>query len=122
MKMESRGDVPFAASGKLAKRNAENGNLPVRRGTDQHRNDKGALRMMFGMRVRGGLLAASIMLAVPAAAALAVVLVSAPAAAQMVASVAVEGNRRVGVEALCSSFWPGPGGRLRPGPMPYGLQ
>src|SRR4051812_10673923 len=122
MKMESRGDVPFAAPGKLAKRNAANGNLPVRRGADRHRNDKGALRMMFGMRVRGGLLAASIMFAVPAAAALAAVLVSAPAAAQTVSSIGVEGNRRVEVETIRSYFKPGPGGRLGQGQIDDGLK
>ena len=120
--MELRGDVPFAAPGKLATRNAENGNLPVRRGADRHRNDKGALRMMFGMRVRGGLLAASIMFAVPAAAALAAVLVSAPAAAQTVASIAVEGNRRVEVETIRSYFRPGPGGRLGQAQIDDGLK
>jgi outer membrane protein insertion porin family len=120
--MESRGDVPFAAPGKLAKRNAANGNLPVRGGTVRHRNDKGALRMMFGMRVRGGLLAASIMFAVPAAAALAAVLVSAPAAAQTVASIGVEGNRRVEVETIRSYFKPGPGGRLGQAQIDDGLK
>jgi outer membrane protein insertion porin family len=120
--MELRGDVPFAAPGKLATRNAENGNLPVRRGADRLGNDKGALRMMFGMRVRGGLLAASIMFAVPAAAALAAVLVSAPAAAQTVASIAVEGNRRVEVETIRSYFKPGPGGRLGQAQIDDGLK
>ena len=38
----------------------------------RHRNDKGASRMKVGMRVRGGLLAALIMFAVPVAATLAV--------------------------------------------------
>lgn len=120
--MESRGDVPFAALGKLATRHAENGNLPVRRGADQHKNDKGAWRMMFGMRVRGGLLAASIMFAVPVAAALAAALVSAPAAAQTVASIAVEGNRRVEIETIRSYFKPGPGGRLGQAQIDDGLK
>jgi len=120
--MELRGDVPFAALGKLATRNAEIGNLPVRRGAGRHWNDKGALRMMFGMRVRGGLLAAAIMFAVPAAAALAAVLVSAPAAAQTVASIAVEGNRRVEIETIRSYFKPGPGGRLGQAQIDDGLK
>ena len=74
--------------------------------------DKGALRMMFGLRVRGRLLAAAIMFAVPAAATVAATLVSGPAAAQTVASISVEGNRRVEVETIRSYFKPGPGGRL----------
>ena len=80
--MELHGDVWFAASGKLATSSAANGNLSVRGGAGRHRNDKGALRMMFGMRVRGGLLAALIMFAVLVAGTLAAGLVSAPAAAQ----------------------------------------
>jgi hypothetical protein len=88
MKMESQGDVWFAPPGKLATSSAANGNLPVRGGAGRHWNDKGALRMMFGMRVRGGLLAALIMFAVPGvatlvAATLAAGLASAPAAAQI---------------------------------------
>ncbi|MGH6754757.1 MAG: POTRA domain-containing protein, partial [Bradyrhizobium sp.] len=78
--------------------------------------------MMFGMRVRGGLLAASIMFAVPVAAALAAVLVSAPAAAQTVASIGVEGNRRVEVETIRSYFKPGPGGRLGQAQIDDGLK
>src|SRR3954451_3424439 len=104
MKMESHADARFAAPAKLATSSATNGNLPVRRGAGRHRNDKGALRMMFGMRVRGGLLAALIMFAVPVAATLAAV----PAVAQTVASIAVEGNRRVEIETIRSYFKPGP--------------
>jgi outer membrane protein insertion porin family len=89
---------------------------------DRHWNDKGALRMMFGMRVRGGLLAALIMFAVPVAATLAAVLVSAPVAAQTVASIAVEGNRRVEVETIRSYFKPGPGGRLGQAQIDDGLK
>src|SRR4029077_13440245 len=105
MKMELHGDVRFAAPAKLATSSAASGNLPVRGGAGRHWNDKGALRMMFGMRARGGLFAALIMFAVPlapVAATLAAVLVSAPAAAQSVASIAVEGNRRVEVETIRS--------------------
>ncbi|MBR1142163.1 outer membrane protein assembly factor BamA [Bradyrhizobium sp. AUGA SZCCT0431] len=78
--------------------------------------------MMFGMRVRGGLLAASIMFAVPVAATLAAVLVSAPAAAQTVASISVEGNRRVEIETIRSYFKPGPGGRLGQAQIDDGLK
>ena len=93
------------------------GNLPVRRGTDRHRNDEGALRMMLGMRLRGALLGALIMVAAPMAGAL----VSVPAAAQTVASIAVEGNRRVEVETIRSYFKPGPGGRLGQAQIDDGL-
>ncbi len=120
--MESQGDVPFAASAKLATSSATNGNLPVRRGAGRPKNDKGALRMMFGMRVRGGLLAALIMFAAPAAATLAAAVVSAPAAAQNVASIAVEGNRRVEVETIRSYFKQGPGGRLTQAEIDDGLK
>ncbi|KJC59365.1 membrane protein [Bradyrhizobium sp. LTSPM299] len=68
--------------------------------------------MMFGMRVRGGLFAALVMFAVPVAATLAAVAVSAPAVAQTVDSITVEGNRRVEVETIRSYFHAGPGGRL----------
>jgi outer membrane protein insertion porin family len=78
--------------------------------------------MMFGMRVRGGLLAALIMLAAPAAATFGSVLVSAPAAAQNVASIAVEGNRRVEIETIRSYFKPGPGGRLTQAEIDDGLK
>jgi outer membrane protein insertion porin family len=102
----------FAALAKLATSGATNGNLPVRRGADRHWNDKGALRMNLGMRLRGGWFAALIMFATPVAAMLAVMLVSPPAAAQTVSSIQVEGNRRVEVETIRSYFKPGPGGRL----------
>lgn len=78
--------------------------------------------MMFGMRVRGGLLATLIMFAAPAAATLGSVLMSAPAAAQSVASIAVEGNRRVEVETIRSYFKPGPGGRLGQAQIDDGLK
>jgi outer membrane protein insertion porin family len=68
--------------------------------------------MNVGMRVRGGLLAALIMVAVPVAASLAALLVSSPAAAQTVDSIQVEGNRRVEVATIRSYFKAGPGGRL----------
>ncbi len=68
--------------------------------------------MKVGMRVRGGLLAALIMFAVPVAATLAVTFAPSTAAAQGVSSIVVEGNRRVEVETIRSYFRPGPGGRL----------
>ena len=72
-----------------------NGNLPGRLGVVRHWNDKGAWRMKFGMRVRGGWLAALIMFAAPVAAPLATVLASSPAVAQTVQTIEVQGNRRV---------------------------
>ncbi|NOJ49513.1 outer membrane protein assembly factor BamA [Bradyrhizobium archetypum] len=74
--------------------------------------------MMLGMRVRGGLLAALIMVAAPMGSAL----VSAPAAAQTAASIAVEGNRRVEAETIRSYFKPGPGGRLGQAQIDDGLK
>ena len=120
--MELHGDVRFAAPVKLATSSAANGNLPGRRGAGRYRNDKGALRMKFGMRVRGGLLATLIIFAVPAAVALAAVLSSVPVAAQTVATIAVEGNRRVEIETIRSYFKPGPGGRLGPAQIDDGLK
>src|SRR5436305_42996 len=97
MKMKLHCNRTFAAPAKLATSWATNGNLSVRRGANRLRNDKGALRMNVGMRVRGGLLAALIMCAIPVAATLAAMLVASPAAAQTAASIVVEGNRRVEV-------------------------
>ena len=77
--------------------------------------------MNFGMRVRGGLFAALIMFAAPAAATLAGVFAS-PAAAQTVASIQVEGNRRVEIETIRSYFKPGPGGRLDQAQIDDGLK
>src|SRR5213076_452554 len=62
-----------------------------------------------------------IMFAVPVAATL-TTLASAPAAAQTVASIAVEGNRRVEVETIRSYFKPGPGGRLGQAQIDDGLK
>jgi outer membrane protein insertion porin family len=78
--------------------------------------------MNVGMRVRGGLLAALIMVAMPVAATLAAVLVSSPAAAQTVATIQVEGNRRVELETIRSYFKPGPGGRLDQAQIDDGLK
>src|SRR5689334_17150478 len=78
--------------------------------------------MNFGMRVRGGVLAALIMYAVPVAATLSAALVSSPAAAQTAASIAVEGNRRVEAETIRSYFRAGPGGRLGQAEIDNGLK
>ncbi|MEH2497591.1 outer membrane protein insertion porin family [Bradyrhizobium sp. AZCC 1678] len=74
--------------------------------------------MMLGMRVRGALLGALIMVAAPMGSAL----VSVPASAQTVASISVEGNRRVEVETIRSYFKPGPGGRLGQAQIDDGLK
>src|SRR5260370_12578848 len=92
MKMELHCDVRFAHPVKLATSDAADGNLPVRRDTGRHGNDKGALRMLVGMRVRGGLLAALIMFAVPVAATLAALPLSAPPASQARPSISVQPN------------------------------
>ncbi len=78
--------------------------------------------MKFGMRVRGGMLAALIMFAVPVATALVAAFASAPAAAQTVASIEVEGNRRVEAETIRSYFKPGPNGQLDAGRIDDGLK
>ena len=69
--------------------------------------------MNVGMRVlRGGLLAALIMIAMPVAATVTAALVSSPAAAQTLSSISVEGNRRVELETIRSYFKPDANGRL----------
>jgi len=78
--------------------------------------------MNVGMRVRGGLLAALIMFAVPVAATLAAMLASSPVLAQTVASIQVEGNRRVELETIRSYFKAGPGGRLDQAQIDDGLK
>jgi outer membrane protein insertion porin family len=78
--------------------------------------------MNVGMRVRGGLLAALVMFAMPVAATLATMLVSLPAAAQGVDSIQVEGNRRVEIETIRSYFKVGPGGRLDQARIDDGLK
>src|ERR1700761_6056610 len=122
MKMKLHRIPTFADLAKLSTSGATNGNLPVRRGATRHRNDKGALRMNVGMRVRGGLLAALILVATPVAATLAAMLVSSPAAAQTISTIQVEGNRRVELETIRSYFKPGPGGRLDQGAIDDGLK
>jgi outer membrane protein insertion porin family len=79
--------------------------------------------MIFGLRgFRGGLLAASILVAMPVAVTATAALVSTTAVAQTAASIAVEGNRRVDVETVRSYFKPGPGGRLDQGSIDDGLK
>jgi len=120
--MKLRCERPFAAPAKLATSGATNGNLPVRRGAVRLKNNKGALRMNVGMRVRGGLFAALILVAMPVAATVAAALMSSPVAAQTVSSIVVEGNRRVEIETIRSYFKPGPGGRLDQGRIDDGLK
>jgi outer membrane protein insertion porin family len=62
------------------------------------------------------------MFAVPVVATLAAVGVSAPAFAQTVDSISVEGNRRVELETIRSYFRPGPGGRLGQAQIDDGLK
>src|SRR5947208_11795874 len=112
----------FADPAKLATSRAINGNLLVRRGAGRQWNNKGALRMNFGMRVRGGLFAALVMFATPVAAMLAVLLVPSAAAAQTVSTIQVEGNRRVEIDTIRSYFKPGPGGRLDQAQIDDGLK
>jgi outer membrane protein insertion porin family len=85
--------------------------------------NKGAWRMNVGMRfLRSGLVAALFMTAMPGAVTLGTVLVSSPAAAQSVSSIAVEGNRRVEADTIRSYFKPGPSGRLDQGSIDDGLK
>jgi outer membrane protein insertion porin family len=74
------------------------------------------------MRVRGGLFAALVMVAVPVAASLAAMLAPSPAVAQTVSSIVVEGNRRVEADTIRSYFKPGPGGRLDQARIDDGLK
>lgn len=79
--------------------------------------------MKFGMRVRGGLLAALVMFAVPVAATVAALLVASPAAAaDTVASIQVVGNRRVDADTVRSYFHPNPNGVLSAGEIDDGLK
>ena len=78
--------------------------------------------MNVGMRVRGGLFAALILVAMPVSVTVAAALMSSPVAAQTASSIVVEGNRRVEVETIRSYFKPGPGGRLDQGRIDDGLK
>ena len=72
--------------------------------------------------MRGGALAAPIVFAVSVATTLAAVLVSWPAFSQALASIAVEGNRRVEAETIRSYFKPRPDGRLNQAEIDDGLK
>src|SRR4051794_34219353 len=122
MKMKLRCERRFAARAGLATSRATNGDLPVRRGAGRRKDNKGALRMVFGMRVRGGVLAALILIAMPVAIAAGAALLSSPVAAQTAASIMVGGNRRVEADTIRSYFKPGPGGRLDQGRIDDGLK
>ena len=89
---------------------------------DRHWNDKGAWRMKFGMRVRGGFIAVLMMIAVPVTAQLAGIVVATPAAAQVASSIVVEGNRRVEADTIRSYFKTGPNGSLDAGQIDDGLK
>lgn len=79
--------------------------------------------MIFGLRgFRGSLFAASIMVAMPVATSVTATFLPSVAMAQTVASIAVEGNRRVDVETIRSYFRPGPSGRLDQGVIDDGLK
>src|ERR1700733_1961966 len=112
----------FAVLAKLSTSGTTNGILPDRRSATRPWNDKGALRMNVGMRVRGGLLAALVMVAMPVVATLGAALVSSSAVAQTVSTIQVEGNRRVELETIRSYFKQGPGGRLDQGNIDDGLK
>jgi len=122
MKMFLHCESPFAASAKLATSGATNGDRPARRGASRLKDDKGALRMNVGMRVRGGVLAALVLVAMPVAAAVTATLMPSTAVAQTPSSIVVEGNRRVEAETIRSYFKPGPGGRLDQGRVDDGLK
>lgn len=79
--------------------------------------------MMFGLRgLRGGLAAALIVFAAPAATVAALGFASTAAQAQTVASIEVEGNRRIEADTVRSYFKPGPGGRLDAAAVDDGLK
>src|SRR5580692_6699800 len=122
MKMKLHRNRLFAVWAKLATSEATNGILPDRGGASRHWNDKGALRMNVGMRLRGGVLAALMMFAAPAVATLGVALVSSPVAAQTVSSIEVQGNRRVEIETIRSYFKGDANGRLDQGAIDDGLK
>ena len=122
MKMKLLRERPFAGSAGLATSRATNGDRPVRWGADRLKDNKGALRMVVGMRVRGGMLAALILVAMPVAATVAAAMLSSPVAAQTASSIVVEGNRRVEADTIRSYFKPGPGGRLDQGRIDDGLK
>jgi outer membrane protein insertion porin family len=72
--------------------------------------------------LRGGLVAALIAVALPAATLVAATTIVSPAAAQSVSSIVVEGNRRVEADTIRTYFKPGPGGRLDSATINDGLR
>src|SRR5664279_861763 len=122
MKLESHCARAFATSVKLFTSSVTTWESVGLRGyADWHWNDKGAWRMKFGMRVRGGLTAVLMMVAVPVTAQLAGIVVASPVAAQTASSIVVEGNRRVEADTIRSYFKPGAGGALDAGRIDDGL-
>ncbi|MBN9604793.1 MAG: outer membrane protein assembly factor BamA [Afipia felis] len=79
--------------------------------------------MMVGLRgLRGGLAAALVMFAAPAATVATVGFGVTAAYAQTVASIGVEGNRRIEADTIRSYFKPGPSGRLDNASVDDGLK
>jgi outer membrane protein insertion porin family len=74
--------------------------------------NKGAWRMTMCVRVRRGLVVASLLLGVVLFGVASSLVASAPALAQSGAQIVVEGNRRVKAETIRSYFKVGPGERL----------
>ena len=72
--------------------------------------------------LRGGLAAALIMFALPAATVATATLAATPAQAQTAASIGVEGNRRIEADTIRSYFKPSAGGRLTPTDIDDGLK
>jgi outer membrane protein insertion porin family len=122
LKMKLHCNRTFALGSKLATSIPMSGNLSVRGGAFRPWNDKGALRMNVGMRVRGGFLAALIMFALPVAVTMTGLLAPSVAVAQTVDSITVEGNRRVELDTIRSYFKAGPGGRLDQAQIDDGLK
>ena len=79
--------------------------------------------MNVGMRVlRGGIVAALIMIAMPVATTVGSVLTSSSAAAQSASSITVQGNQRVELATIRSYFKTGPSGQLDQGAIDDGLK
>jgi len=79
--------------------------------------------MMVGLRgLRGGLAAALVLFAAPAATVAAVGFSVTAAYAQTVSSIGVEGNRRIEADTIRSYFKPGPSGRLDNAAIDDGLK
>ncbi len=112
----------FAPGVKLSTSGVTHGNLSTRGVRVDLGNGKGALRMNLGMQVRGGLLAALILVAAPVAGSLAAMLVPSSAAAQTLSSIEVQGNRRVEIETDPLLFQGRPDGRLDQAAIDDGLK